>query len=159
MIDNESLPGLPESIDVPAADLESMAGMPLRAQQIGALIASGFTPADIDRAFALTDGTARQYKSLYFSKKNIQITPQTRNAIIAGYLRAKSVECLTHIDGQKLRAAGVGELAKSAGLLLARADSLEGVNRAEDIGARISAALSKLAQVSNAKQITANNDE
>jgi hypothetical protein len=61
------------------------------------------------------------------------------------------------MDTQKLRDAGAGELAKSAGLLLARADSLEGTQTAQDIGARISSALSKLAQVTQAKRI-ANND-
>ena len=158
--DNEGLAGLPESIDIDnAGDIEKIANLPLRAQQIGALISIGFTCADIDNAFALTEGTSRAYKSQYFAQKGLSISPKTRDTILACYLRAKAGQLVTGITPAKVHKAGVGELAKSAGLLLQRAQSLEGSNTVQDIGAKVSAALSKLAQVSNSKQLAANDSE
>jgi len=156
--DNDGLAGLPAAIDVPPEDVEKVANLPLRAAQVGALLACGFTCADIDNAFALTEGTARAYKSQYFTTKGLSISPKTRDAILASYLRSKAAGLVAGITPAKISKAGVGELAKSSAMLLARAQDLEGTNTAQDIGARISSALSKLAQVSNAKQLTTNND-
>lgn len=146
--DNEGLPGLPAGVEVSPEDIEKLNGLPLRAQQIGALLAIGFTPPDIDSAFALTPGTTRAYRSQYFTAKSLSITPKTRDAILSAYLRAKAVGLVAGITPAKIDKAGVGELAKSAGMLLQRAESLEGSNQVQDIGSRISSALSKLAQLS-----------
>lgn len=157
--DNDGLAGLPSTIDIDnAGDVEKIANLPLRAQQIGALLAIGFTPPDIDQAFTLPEGTARVYRAQYFSNKGISISPKTRDAILAAYLRSKAAGLVAGITPAKISKAGVGELAKSTSMLLARAQDLEGQQTVQDIGARISSALSKLAQVSNAKRITDNND-
>jgi hypothetical protein len=156
--DKEGLAGLPESIEVDHSDIEKISGIPLRAQQIGALLACGFSPVDIDSAFALTDGTARAYKSKYFTDKSLSISPKTRDSILAAYLRSKAVGLVAGITPAKISKAGVGELAKSSSMLLARVSELEGANTVQDIGARISSALSKLAQVSSAKRIVSNGE-
>lgn len=150
--DNEGLPGLPAAVDVSPEDIEKLNNLPLRAQQIGALLAIGFTPPDIDAAFTLPEGTARVYRNQYFARNNLSITPKTRDSIMAAYLRSKAVGLVGHITPAKSAKAGVGELAKSASMLLARAESLEGSNQVQDIGARISSALSKLAQVTSAQR-------
>lgn len=157
--DKESLPGLPESIDVSAGDVEKIANLPLRAQQIGALLACGFASTDIDVAFNLSEGTASVYKHKYFTDKSLSISPKTRDSILAAYLRSKAVGLVAGITPAKIQRAGVGELAKSSSMLLARAQDLEGQQTAQDIGARISSALSKLAQVSAAKRIADNADK
>ena len=154
--DNEGLPGLPAAIDTGPQDMEKLAGIPLRAQQIGALLASGFSPADIDKAFKLPDGTASVYKTTYFTNRDLVISPQTRDKIVAAYLRSKSLELVSAITPAKIERAGLGELSKSASMLLARAADMEGGNQAVDIGSRISSALSKLAQVSASHGVAAN---
>ena len=153
--DHEGLAGLPSTIDIDnTQDMEKIAKLPLRAQQIGALLAIGFTPPDIDQAFTLPEGTARVYRNQYFASKGLQISPKTRDAILAAYLRSKAAGLVAGITPAKIQRAGVGELAKSSSMLLARAQDLEGQQTAQDIGARISSALSKLAQVTQAKRIT-----
>lgn len=151
--DAESLPGLPVAIDCAPDDLEKLANLPLRAQQIGALLSVGFTPTDIDKAFNLSDGTCSVYKSKYFTSKSLVISPKTRDAIIAGYLRSKSLQLVNGITRDKITKAGVGELAKSATMLMQRAESLEGTATHQDIGAQISDALSKLSQPIDRKQL------
>ena len=151
--EGESLPGLPMAIDVAPDELEKMQGLPLRAQQIGALLASGFRPVDIDNAFALKDGTARAYKSKYFVDNSISISPKTRDLIIAAYLRSKSLQLVNGITPEKIDKAGAGELAKSSTMLLQRARDLEGAGQSVDIGAQISNALSKLSQRVDSKQL------
>lgn len=150
--DNEGLPGLPAAIDTGAQDLDKLAGLPLRAQQIGALLASGFSPADIDRAFQLPETTAAQYRKKYFTNRSVDISPQTRDKIVSAYLRAKAIGLVSHITPHKMERAGLGELSKSASMLLARAADMEGHGQVQDIGARISSALSKLAQVTAAQR-------
>jgi hypothetical protein len=160
MIDNdkEGLAGMPDSIEVDIQDIEKVQNLPLRAQQIGALLAIGFTPPDIDQAFTLPEGTARVYRAQYFTNKGLSISNKTRDAILAAYLRSKAVGLVAGITPAKIQRAGVSELSKGASMLLARVSELEGTNTVQDIGARVSAALSKLAQVSSAKQITAESD-
>ena len=152
--EGESLPGLPVAIDVAPDELEKMQGLPLRAQQIGALLASGFSCADVDRAFSLSEGTARAYRTKYFANKSLDISPRTRDLILASYFRTKSVEMVSHITPDKLASAGVGELAKSSALIMQRARDLEGTSQSVDIGAQISNALSKLSQRVDGKQLT-----
>jgi len=157
--DKEGLAGLPSTIDIDnTQDMEKLAKLPLRAQQIGALLAIGFTPPDIDQAFTLPEGTARVYRNQYFSNKGLSISPKTRDTIIAAYLRSKALGLVSAITPSKAQNAGVGELSKSASMLFARVSELEGTNTVQDIGARVSAALSKLAQVSNAKRIVSNGE-
>ena len=151
--ENEGLAGLPIALDVSPEDLEKFNAMPLRAQQIGALLACGFAPCDIERAFRLSPNTVHVYKNQYFTNKNICISTQTRDKILAAYFRAKSVEALTHITPDKLASAGVGELAKSSALIMQRARDLEGTSQSVDIGAQISNALSKLSQRVESKQL------
>jgi hypothetical protein len=155
--DKEGLAGLPESIEVDHADIEKIAGIPLRAQQIGALMACGFAPTDIDAAFNLSEGTASVYKHKYFTDKSLSISPKTRDSILAAYLRSKAIGLVAGITPSKVKNAGVGELSKSASMLFARVSELEGSNTVQDIGAKVSAALSKLAQVSNSKQLVSVN--
>lgn len=154
--DNEGLPGLPAAIDTGPQDMEKLAGLPLRAQQIGALLASGFNHSDIDKAFDLPEGTASAYRIKYFDRKDMVISPQTRDKIISAYLRGKAIGLVAGITPAKIERAGLGELSKSASMLLARAADMEGGNQAVDIGARISSALSKLAQVSASHGVAAN---
>ena len=154
MDDNESLPGLPGVIDVPEKDLDKLGKIPLRAQQVGALLACGFTCADIDNAFSLSDGTARSYKSLYFTRQNIDLTPQTRDKIIAAFLRNKSLQLVVGITPAKVADAGVGELAKSATMLMSRAQDLEDQATGPDRAQVLSNALSLLAQQSQAQRVT-----
>ena len=142
--DNEGLPGLPGSVDVSADDVDKLAKLPLRAQQIGALLACGFSPADIDRAFQLPETTACQYRKQYFRQRNLAITPKSRDAILAAYFRNKSVSALTHMTGDKLASAGAGELAKVAAVLSDRAQRLEADASGQDQARVISAALSRL---------------
>ena len=151
--ESEGLAGLPMAIDVPPEEMERVNGLPLRAQQIGALLASGFSPPDIDRAFSLSEGTARAYRTKYFANKSLDISPRTRDLILASYFRNKSVEMVSHITPDKLAAAGVGELSKSSALLMQRARDLEGTSQSVDIGAQISNALSKLSQRVERKQV------
>jgi hypothetical protein len=160
MTDNETEPlaGMPDSIEVDLQDIEKVQNLPLRAQQIGALLAIGFTPPDIDQAFTLPEGTARVYRAQYFTNKGLSISNKTRDAILAAYLRSKAVGLVAGITPAKIQRAGVGELAKSSSMLLARVSELEGSNTVQDIGAKVSAALSKLAQVSNAKRIVSNSE-
>ena len=152
--DGESLPGLPMAIDVAPDELEKMQGLPLRAQQIGALLASGFRPIDVDKAFNLPDGTCSVYKTKYFTSKSLDISPKTRDLIIAAYLRTKSLQLVNGITPEKIDKAGAGELAKSSALLMQRARDLEGTSQTVDIGAQISNALSKLSQRVERKQVT-----
>ena len=152
--ESEGLAGLPVALDVSPDDLEKFNTMPLRAQQIGALLACGFAPCDIERAFRLSPNTVHVYKHQYFAKQNICLSNQTRDKILAAYFRAKSVEALTHLTPDKLAAAGVGELSKSSALLMQRARDLEGTSQTVDIGAQISNALSKLSQRVDGKQLT-----
>jgi len=148
--DAESLPGMPGGIEVSSPEgLDQFAKLPLRAAQIGALLASGFTCVDIDNAFALTNGTARQYKSLYFTKHDIVLSPQVRDKIVASFLRAKSIQLVSSITPTVIDQAGLGERVKSAALLMDKAIKLEQPDQAIDIGKRISSALSKLASHGN----------
>ena len=151
--EGESLPGLPMAIDVPPEEMEKMQGLPLRAQQIGALLASGFRPIDVDKAFNLPDGTCSVYKTKYFTSKSLDISPKTRDLIIAAYLRTKSLQLVNGITPEKIDKAGAGELAKSSTMLLQRARDLEGAGQSVDIGAQISNALSKLSQRVDSKQL------
>ena len=150
---NESLPGLPSALDVSPDDLDKLGKLPLRAQQIGALLACGFTCAEIDKAFNLADKTAGKYKSYYFSRNSVDISPRTRDAIIAAFLRHKSLQLVNGITPEKIDKAGAGELAKSSTMLLQRARDLEGTSQSVDIGAQISNALSKLSQRVERKQV------
>ena len=150
---NESLPGLPSALDVSPEDLDKLGKLPLRAQQIGALLACGFTCAEIDKAFNLADKTAGKYKSYYFSRNSVDISPRTRDAIIAAFLRHKSIQLVSGITPDKVTKAGAAELAKSATMLMTKAQSLEGTATHQDIGAQISDALSKLSQRVDSKQL------
>ena len=151
--ESESLPGLPMAIDVAPDELEKMQGLPLRAQQIGALLASGFSCADVDRAFDLSPGTSSAYRIKYFDRQSLAISPQTRDKIIASYLRHKSLQLVHGITPDKVTKAGAAELAKSATMLMTKAQSLEGAGQSVDIGAQISNALSKLSQRVERKQV------
>ena len=154
MTDNDSLPGLPATIDVSSEELERVKDLPLRAQQIGALLSCGFSPGDIERAFSLSPNTASVYKHQYFTKKNLDISPTTRDKILAAYFRSKSVEALTHLTGDKLASAGAGEIAKTANILMDRAAKLEDNFTGPDRAQVLSNALSLLAQQSQAQRVT-----
>lgn len=154
MTDNDSLPGLPATIDVSPDDVDRIAGLPLRAQQIGALLACGFRPSDIDAAFNLAEGTCSVYKTKYYTNKSLALSPKTRDSIIAAYLRSKSLELVAGITPAKVADAGVGELAKSATMLMSRAQDLEDNFTGPDRAQVLSNALSLLAQQSQAQRVT-----
>ena len=150
---SESLPGMPATVPATPEELEAFQDMPLRAQQIAALLASGFTAADIERGFNLPDGTARQYKRHYLTKRGITLSPRTRDAIIAAYLRGRALGLVSAITPDKISKATLGDLTKGANILLHRAQALESPDTGDDIASQISAALSKL---SAPKQLTSN---
>jgi len=152
---DDALPGLPASIEVYDADqLAPFDKLPLRAQQIGALLACGFSPGDIDTAFKLPDGTCSVYKTNYYTNKSISITRQTRDLITAAYLRSKSFQLVSSITPTVINQAGLGERVKSASLLMDRAIKLESPDQAQDIGKQISNALSKLASTNTLSPTT-----
>jgi len=77
-------------------------------------------------------------------ERQLDISPKTRDAIIASYFRSKSVSALAHMTTDKLASAGAGELAKVAAVLSDRAQRLEADAAGQDQAKVISAALSRL---------------
>jgi len=156
----DTLPGLPDTIQVSSLDgLEQFAKLPIRATQIGALLASGFSCPDIDRAFSLPEKTAQRYKDHYFARNGVVLTPQTRDKIVAAFLRAKSINLVSYISPQKIADASLGEIAKASVVLMDRAIKLESPEVAQDIGKQISNALSKLASPNTLQPIAATKSE
>jgi hypothetical protein len=142
----DTLPGLPDSIQVSSLEgLEQFAKLPIRAAQIGALLACGFRPTDIDQAFSLPENTACAYKHTYFDKHSVVLTPAIRDKIVAAFFRRQSLQLVSSITPTVINQAGLGERVKSASLLMDRAIKLEQPDQAQDIGKQISNALSKLA--------------
>ena len=145
---DQGLDGLPAAIDVDDPEqARALEGIPLRAQQIGALLACGFTCPDIDTGFTLPPGTARAYRHRYYSTKSIEISGKTRDAIISAFLRSRSMQLVASVTPDVIDKAGLGERIKSAGLLMQTVSRLEGQADAVNIGQRISDALSRLSDV------------
>jgi hypothetical protein len=142
------LQGVPESIDVTGNEVDNFASVPIRAQQVAVLLSFGWTCPEIDKAFGLAYGTAAQIRCVHLKNK-APISKRTRDVALATMIRSKAAQVVAGITPEKINKAGLGELAKSAAILLQRAADLEGATQTPDHAAQISRALSALSSNNN----------
>jgi hypothetical protein len=145
----EPIDGLPAIIDIDAAEVESFASVPVRAQQVALLLSFGWSARDIEKGFRLPKNVVNTYRSRYLDGAGLTISRRTRDVALATLMRAQASRLVAGITPEKIQKAGIGELAKSAAMLLQRAAALDGNDRAPDHAAQISRALSALSSNNN----------
>jgi hypothetical protein len=145
----EPIDSLPAIIDIDAAEVKSFASVPVRAQQVALLLSFGWSARDIEKGFRLPKNVVNTYRSRYLDGAGLTISRRTRDVALATLMRAQASRLVAGITPEKIQKAGIGELAKSAAMLLQRAAALDGNDRAPDHAAQISRALSALSSNNN----------
>jgi len=122
----EPIDSLPAIIDIDAAEVESFASVPVRAQQVALLLSFGWSARDIEKGFRLPKNVVNTYRSRYLDGAGLTISRRTRDVALATLMRAQASRLVAGITPEKIQKAGIGELAKSAAMLLQRAAALDG---------------------------------